>query len=195
MSVSATQAVLTEFCTKHGLTIALGLINAINAPEHIQSFIGFLRLIPTVPAAELDALDRDLQLRVRDIEIAELKTEIERLKAANAALQARVSQLLGRPAPSVAAPRAPGRRPSVTPVRLAPGAAPQPRKRQRKAPADGAQRKRARPVPAVAAFPRSATPDGTGSGGEEGEPSAPEPHAADKGKEGTALVNTDAQSL
>jgi len=182
MSTVATQAVLAEFCTQHGLTVALGFIGAILTHEQIQSFLGFLRLIPTVPADRLDELERNLQLRVRDMQIADLTAENERLREANRALEVRITALQARPAaPPASRPmpaprvrgtiRPPDRRPSMLPLRLSPEsekATPAP-KRGRAA-AGGAMppmRKRIRAAPKPAPLPAPATPSDAGSATEE----------------------------
>jgi hypothetical protein len=182
MSTVATQAVLAEFCTQHGLTVALGFIGAILTHEQIQSFLGFLRLIPTVPADRLDELERNLQLRVRDMQIADLTAENERLREANRALEVRITALQARPAaPPASRPmpaprvrgtiRPPDRRPSMLPLRLSPEsekATPAP-KRGRAA-AGGAMppmRKRIRAAPKPAPPPAPATPSDAGSATEE----------------------------
>ena len=207
MSTTATQAVLAEFCNQHGLTVALGFIGAIQTHEQIQSFLGFLRLIPTVPADRLDELERNLQLRVRDMQIADLTAENERLRETNRALEARIAALQSRPAaPPASRPmpaprvrgaiRPPDRRPSMLPSRLSPEsekATPAP-KRGRAA-AGGAMppmRKRIRAAPKPAPPPAPATPSDAGSATEERKKDDDDP-PCDKSASG--LVSTSADLL
>jgi len=190
MSANATQTVLTEFCTQHGLTIALGLISAIQTTAQVQSFLGFLRLIPTVPAERLNELDRNLQLRVRDMEIEELKSEVERLKAANAALQARITTL-SRPAVKPVIPTVP--RPGPAKRQSLATASKPGRKRKASIPGEAkSPRKRSKSTPKPA-LPAPPTPDGSGSEAEKDDKKNDNESPDPKGS--AALVSTDAEEL
>lgn len=186
MSTAAMQAILTEFCTQHDLTVVVGLIGAIQTPEQVQSFIGFLRLVPSVPVEQLNDLDRNLQVRVRDMQIADLTAENERLRGVNQALEARIAELSHaprpRPMPAPAAARAPERRPSLIPMRLVPdmGAG-----KKRKLVDSGVKKPKKKAVAKLA--PPPSTPSGAGSGAEDKKDDPPPPP--------TGLVSTDAETL
>jgi hypothetical protein len=161
-SFAGMQTILTTFCNDNGLAIVIGLISGIQTHEQVQAFLATLRLIPSTPAHRLDELERSLEIRVRDMQIADLKAEVARLTAANQALETRLAArpAVPRPAPAprpAAAARPADRRPSMVPVRLSPttGIGKPGVKRVRKPPS-GTPRKRSRPSPKPKPLPTPA---------------------------------------